>query len=156
LLAIGRRGTPRKLGVEGEIQEKVAYRLLEPEDISGKNIMVFGGGDSAIESALLLADQNNVTLSYRSEAFNRIKAKNGERIKDASISGRVKVLFNTNPLHINKDSVVLTTNKEGEELYIENDLVYIFAGGELPTQFLQKAGINITKKFGEAVLKHEN
>jgi thioredoxin reductase (NADPH) len=156
LLAIGRRGTPRKLGIEGEIQEKVAYRLLEPEDISGKNILVVGGGDSAIESALLLADQNNVTLSYRSEAFNRIKAKNGEKIKDAIVSGRVKVLFNTEPLYINKDSVVLTTSKKGEELYIENDLVYIFAGGELPTQFLQKAGVEITKKFGEAILKHEN
>lgn len=156
LLAIGRRGTPRKLGVDGEVQEKVAYRLLEPEDISGKNIMVVGGGDSAIESALLLADQNSVTLSYRNEAFNRIKPKNNELIKDAMVSGRVKVLFGTNPLHINKDSVVLTTSKEGEELYIENDLVYIFAGGELPTQFLQKAGIGITKKFGEAILKHEN
>jgi len=156
LLAIGRRGTPRKLGIEGEIQEKVAYRLLEPEDISGKNILVVGGGDSAIESALLLADQNNVTLSYRSEAFNRIKAKNGEKIKDAIVSGRVKVLFSTEPLYINKDSVVLTTSKKGEELYIENDLVYIFAGGELPTQFLQKAGVEITKKFGEAILKHEN
>jgi thioredoxin reductase len=156
LLAIGRRGTPRKLGVEGEIQEKVAYRLLEPEDINGKNIMVIGGGDSAIESALLLADQNNVTLSYRSDAFNRIKPKNNEKIKDAMISGRVKVLFNTNPISINKDSVVLATGREGEELYIENDLVYIFAGGELPIQFLQKAGVEITKKFGEAILKHEN
>lgn len=156
LLAIGRRGTPRKLDVEGEMQEKVAYRLLEPEDISGKNIMVVGGGDSAIESALLLADQNNVTLSYRNEMFNRIKPKNNEKIKDAISTGRVKVLFNTNPVCINKDSVVLTTSKEGEELYIENDLVYIFAGGELPIQFLQKAGIHITKKFGEAILKHEN
>jgi len=154
LLAIGRRGTPRKLGVDGEIQEKVAYRLLEPEDISGKNILVVGGGDSAIESALLLADQNNVTLSYRSDAFNRIKSKNSEKIKDAMVSGRVKILFNTEPLHINKDSVVLTTSKKGEELYIENDLVFIFAGGELPTQFLQKAGVEITKKFGEAILKH--
>jgi len=156
LLAIGRRGTPRKLGVEGEIQEKVAYRLLEPEDISGKNIMVIGGGDSAIESALLLADQNNVTLSYRNDVFNRIKPKNGEKIKDAMISGRVKVLFSTNPISINKDSVVLGTSKEGEELYVENDLVYIFAGGELPIQFLQKAGVEITKKFGEAILKHQN
>ncbi|MDO9257837.1 MAG: NAD(P)-binding domain-containing protein [Bacteroidales bacterium] len=156
LLAIGRRGTPRKLGVDGEVQEKVAYRLLEPEDIKNKNILVVGGGDSAIESALLLADQNNVTLSYRSDVFNRIKPKNSEKIKDAMISGRVKVLFSTEPLYINKDSVVLTTSKKGEELYIENDLVYIFAGGELPTQFLQKAGVEITKKYGEAILKHQN
>ncbi len=98
MLAIGRRGTPRKLGVPGEMQEKVAYRLLEPEDIKGKDIMVVGGGDSAIESALLLADQNNVTLSYRNEVFNRIKPKNNEKIKEAIASGLVKVLFGTNPV----------------------------------------------------------
>ena len=154
LLTIGRRGTPRKLGIDGEMQEKVAYRLLEPEDISGKNILVVGGGDSAIESALLLADQNKVTLSYRNETFSRIKTRNSEKIKEAMAAGKVDVLFNTNPMWINKDSVVLSTNNEGEELYLENDLVYIFAGGELPIEFLKKAGITITKKFGEAVLKH--
>jgi thioredoxin reductase len=156
LLTIGRRGTPRKLGVEGEMQEKVAYRLLEPEEITGKNIMVIGGGDSAVESALLLADNNKVSLSYRNDVFNRLKPKNNEKIKAAIASGSVNVLFKTNPLCINKDSVVLSTENEGEELYIENDLVYIFAGGELPIQFLQKAGIHITKKFGEAILKHDN
>lgn len=154
LLAIGRRGTPRKLGIEGEMSEKVAYRLLEPEDISGKNIMVVGGGDSAIESALLLCDHNTVTLSYRNDSFSRLKSKNSEQINNAMAAGKVKVLFNTNPTCINQDSVVLSTNKPGEELYVENDLVYIFAGGELPVEFLKKAGIQITKKFGEAVLKH--
>jgi len=156
LLAIGRRGTPRKLGIEGEMLEKVAYRLLEPEDISGKNILVVGGGDSAIESALLLADQNKVTLSYRNASFSRIKPANGEKIREAGEAGKVEVLFNTNPLWINTDSVVLATSKDEEEIYLENDLVYIFAGGELPTEFLKKAGINITTKFGEAVLKHDN
>lgn len=154
LLTIGRRGTPRKLGIEGEMQEKVAYRLLEPEAISGKNILIVGGGDSAIESALLLSGQNNVTLSYRSDAFSRIKPKNNQLIQDALTSGRVKVLFGTNPIRINNDTVVLSTSNPGEEIYIENDLVYIFAGGELPTEFLRKAGVEITKKFGEAVLKH--
>ena len=154
LLAIGRRGTPRKLGVEGEMSEKVAYRLLEPEDISSKNIMVVGGGDSAIESALLLADQNTVTLSYRNASFSRLKPKNNDMISEAMASGKVKVFFNTNPTCINTDSVVLATSKPGEELYVENDLVYIFAGGELPVEFLKKAGIQVTKKFGEAVLKH--
>ena len=154
LLTIGRRGTPRKLGIDGEMLEKVAYRLLEPEDIHNKNILVVGGGDSAIESALLLADQNKVTLSYRSAAFARIKPANNEKFKEAISAGKVDVRFNTNPLCINKDSVVLATGEEGEELYLENDLVYIFAGGELPTEFLKKAGINITKKFGDAVLKH--
>jgi len=154
LLAIGRRGTPRKLGVPGEMQEKVAYRLLEPEEISGKEIVVVGGGDSAIESALLLAGQNHVTLSYRSEVFNRIKPKNGERILEAAANGKIQLWFNTNVLDIGKSDVTLYNSLTKEETTIKNDLVYVFAGGELPTQFLQKAGIQITKKFGDAILKH--
>lgn len=153
LLAIGRRGTPRKLNIEGENLEKVAYRLLEPELISGKNILVVGGGDSAIESALLLADNNMVTLSYRSESFNRLKQANSLKIKEAIEMGKVDVKFNTNPQIISKESVIIMANN-GEKIEIANDMVYIFAGGELPTQFLQKAGIEITKKFGEAILKH--
>jgi thioredoxin reductase/Pyruvate/2-oxoacid:ferredoxin oxidoreductase delta subunit len=155
LLAIGRRGTPRKLGVEGETLEKVAYRLLEPEEIKGQDVMVVGGGDSAIESALLLADHNQVTITYRNETFSRLKPKNNEKIKEAMASNLINVLFNTNPVKIEKYSITLATNKEGEQLNIKNDLIYIFAGGELPTEFLKKAGIQITKKFGEAILKHK-
>ena len=83
LLAIGRRGTPRKLNIPGEVSTKVAYRLLEPELITGKNIVVVGGGDSAIESALLLADENQVTLSYRNDTFSRLKPRNRKSIDDA-------------------------------------------------------------------------
>jgi thioredoxin reductase (NADPH) len=156
LLAIGRRGSPRKLGIPGEIQEKVAYRLLEPELISGKNIVVVGGGDSAIESALLLADQNKVILSYRSDAFSRIKPRNSEKIFEAAAKGLVDLRFNTNLVEIGKEEVTISSiNVAGEQHKIKNDLVYIFAGGELPTQFLMKAGLQITKKFGEAVLKHK-
>lgn len=154
LLATGRRGTPRKLDVPGEIQEKVAYRLLEPEEISGKEIMIVGGGDSAIESALLLADRNHVVLSYRGEAFNRIKPKNGERISQAASSGKVEIRLNTNVTDIGKTEITLKNSITGEQYTINNDLVFIFAGGELPTQFLMRAGIQITKKFGDAILKH--
>ena len=154
LLTIGRRGTPRKLGVPGEMQEKVAYRLLEPRDIKDRDILVVGGGDSAIESALLLCDQNNVTLSYRNDVFNRIKPKNGERIFEAASAGRINLEFNTNIVSIEKESVILDSAKTGEKHTYKNDLVYIFAGGELPVEFLQKAGVQITKKFGETVMKH--
>lgn len=152
LLSIGRRGTPRKLNVPGEESEKVAYRLLEPELIKDKKILVVGGGDSAIESALLLADQNKVCLSYRKDVFSRLKPKNSEKIKQAIDAGTVQVIFNSNVKEIRKGEVVLSANNKEEIL--ENELVYIFAGGELPNQFLQKAGISITKKFGEAILKH--
>lgn len=154
LLSIGRRGTPRKLNVPGEDTEKVAYRLLEPEEIHGKSILVVGGGDSAIESALMLADHNKVTLSYRNDVFQRIKPKNNERINDAIVERRVDVLFSTNVVAIEKDEVLIT-DKDGKTINLKNDLVYIFAGGELPTQFLEKSGIQITKKFGDAILKHK-
>jgi thioredoxin reductase (NADPH) len=154
LLAVGRRGTPRKLGIPGETMEKVAYRLLEPEEIKGKKIIVVGGGDSAIESALLLARQNEVILSYRNEAFSRIKPGNASRIKEAIDNGKIDIRFNTKPVAIEKDEVILAAEEGAAILRIKNDLVYIFAGGELPIQFLEKAGVKITKKFGEAILKH--
>lgn len=154
LLAIGRRGTPRKLGIPGEDMEKVAYRLLEPELIEGKNIVVVGGGDSAIESAQLLAEQNNVILSYRKDVFSRIKPKNNEKIKEAITNKTIDVRFNTNLKSINEKEVEIENSTTGEKQRVENDLVYIFAGGELPTQFLEKIGLKITRKFGEAVLKH--
>ncbi|NEW84064.1 MAG: NAD(P)-binding domain-containing protein [Mariniphaga sp.] len=154
LLAIGRRGTPRKLNVPGEDTEKVAYRLLEPELIKNKKIVVVGGGDSAIESALLLADQNKVTISYRSNAFNRIKPKNAENINAAVKSGLIDLKLNSNIVSIEPESISYTENDPKEMLKMTNDLIYIFAGGELPTQFLRKIGIEITTKYGEAILKH--
>ena len=154
LLAIGRRGTPRKLNVPGENSEKVAYRLLEPEEIKNKNILVVGGGDSAIESALLLADENKVTLSYRSNAFNRIKVKNNEKINDAIKSGLIDIKFSSNIVSIEKDFVLYTENESSEVLKLPNDLVFVFAGGELPTDFLRKTGILVTTKHGESILKH--
>jgi thioredoxin reductase/Pyruvate/2-oxoacid:ferredoxin oxidoreductase delta subunit len=153
LLSIGRRGTPRKLGVPGEENEKVYYRLLEPELIHEQNILVVGGGDSAIESALLLVEENNkVTLSYRSNSFSRIKPRNLEKINQAKSSGEINVIFNSTVVEIKDDEVLLSV-ENSEEIALLNDLVYVFAGGELPTKFLEKIGIMITKKFGDAVLK---
>lgn len=154
ILSIGRRGTPRKLNIPGEVSEKVAYRLLEPELIENKKIVVVGGGDSAIETALLLTDQNQVTLSYRGESFGRIKVANNQKIKEAISLQKIDVRFNTNLKSIEEDNVRIENILSGEVTDLENDLVYIFAGGELPTQFLEKAGIRISKKFGEAILKH--
>jgi thioredoxin reductase/NAD-dependent dihydropyrimidine dehydrogenase PreA subunit len=155
LLAIGRRGTPRKLDVPGEETEKVAYRLLEPEEISGKKILIVGGGDSAIESALSLADHNKVILSYRSSAFNRIKKKNAEKINEAIQNGLIDVQFNTNVVSIDEGFVAYKVSDSDEILKWENDMVYIFAGGELPSQFLKNIGIEVSTKRGEAILKHK-
>ena len=156
LLAIGRRGTPRKLNVVGEVLPKVAYRLLEPELIEEKNIIVVGGGDAAIESALLLADKNKVHLLYRGEVFGRLKPRNRDKISEAISSGKVNVLFNSNLTTIDEELVKITLKGEEKELVLKNDLVYIFAGGELPTQFLEKIGIKVSTKYGDALLKHED
>lgn len=152
LLTIGRRGTPRKLNVEGEHLEKVAYRLIEPELIQNSDVLVVGGGDSAIESAMLLADENRVTLSYRGEAFQRIKPKNNEKIRQYQERGTINVYFNSNVTKIIQDKIVLKL-ADGSEIELENDLVYIFAGGELPTQFLEKIGIKSSMKYGETILR---
>lgn len=153
LLAIGRRGSPRKLNVKGENKPKVFYRLLEPELINEKNILVVGGGDSAVESAMLLADSNNkVALSYRAEAFSRLKPMNASRIQDYAAKKSVELIFNSNVEEIRDDEVLISASEK--KIKLPNDLVYIFAGGELPTKFLEKIGIRITTKFGEALLKH--
>ena len=154
LLTIGRRGTPRKLNIPGEVSTKVAYRLMEAEQIENKKIIVVGGGDSAIESALLLAVRNQVTLSYRGESFGRIKSENSIKIKIAMANHQIDGWFNTSLKSIEEDYVNITDLLSGEVSQLRNDLVYIFAGGELPSQFLEKAGIQITKKHGEALLKH--
>lgn len=154
LLSIGRRGTPRKLGVPGEESQKVAYRLLEPEQISNKKIIVVGGGDSAIESALLLIDENEVILSYRKDKFSRLKPKNREKIEEAIANASIKVIYNSNLVSIKDKSVLINT--EGDEAKeVENDLVYIFAGGELPTNFLQNAGIEVSKRFGHTLKSYK-
>ena len=153
LLAIGRRGSPRKLNIPGEQLEKVAYRLLEPENIQGKRIIVVGGGDSAIESALLLSDNNEVILSYRGDSFKRLKPKNQERVREAEENEILEVRFNTNLTEINPDSVEMSNSLLGITEVVGNDLVYIFAGGELPTKFLEKIGIKITRRFGHTLLK---
>jgi thioredoxin reductase (NADPH) len=148
LLAIGRRGTPRRLGVPGEELPKVTYRLVDPVQYAGLNVLVVGGGDSALESAATIAEQDGttVTLSHRSAAFSRAKRKNRERIEAAQATGRLRVLLESNVRRICADHVELAT--PGETLRVPNDAVVINAGGVLPTQFLQSIGIDIETKFG--------
>lgn len=141
ILALGKSGSPRKLGVKGEELPKVMYRLIEADHYVNKKILVVGGGDSAIEAAMGLGHQvgNQVTLSYRKEAFSRIKERNAQRIQESIRKGKVKVIFNSNPVEFTNDSVILDVN--GKMQRIPNDFVWIFAGGEPPTAFLKKIGV---------------
>jgi putative YpdA family bacillithiol system oxidoreductase len=141
VLALGRTGTPRKLGVKGEDLSKVMYRLIEADHYVNKRILVVGGGDSAVEAAMGLAHQigNKVTLSYRQSQFSRIKERNSQRIADAMKSGKVEVLFNSNPVEFKDESVAIDV--QGEKREIPNDFVWIFAGGTPPNDFLKKIGV---------------
>src|SRR5271157_2298328 len=151
VLALGKMGSPRKLGVKGEELPKVMYRLIEADHYVNKNILVVGGGDSAVEAAMGLAHQvgNEVTLSYRKTAFSRLKERNAQRIEECVRKGKVKVVFNSIPVEFRPDSVILDVN--GVQQTLPNDFVWIFAGGEPPTAFLEKIGVS----FGQRDLTKE-
>lgn len=149
LLAIGRRGSPRKLEVPGEKCDKVSYRLLDPEKFHGMNILVVGGGDAAVEAAVALSEQkgNAVHLSYRREAVFRIKENNQIRFDEAVKNGKIIPLFKSAVKSIEKDTVSL--EQDGKNIELKNDYIFVFIGGELPVEFLKKAGIEFTTKRGE-------
>ena len=148
LLAIGRRGTPRMLDVPGEEMSKVVYRLIDPEQYRGQHVLVVGGGDSALEAAASIAEEEDttVTLSYRSDAFSRARAKNRDRVSAAIGSGRLEVVLNSTVEEIGTSDVSLKT-REGKRT-IRNDAVIVCAGGILPTKFLTDIGIDVETKFG--------
>lgn len=141
VLALGRRGTPRKLNVPGEEMPKVMYKLIDAESYSGQRILVVGGGDSAVEAAIGLAGQrdNEVTLSYRKERLVRIKQKNEERFNRLVGAGKVKLVFSSEVTEILPTAVRLRT--PGGTVEIRNDYVFIFAGGDPPIGLLNKIGI---------------
>lgn len=141
LLAIGRRGTPRKLAVPGEELPKVVYRLIDPEQYRGQHVLVVGGGDSALEAALALADQPGcrVTLSYRSEAFSRVKPANRQRLEARQAAGAVRVLLKSSVKSIGTDDVKL--EHDGDDVRVRNDAVIVCAGGELPFDLLKRVGV---------------
>ncbi|MEJ2204061.1 MAG: NAD(P)-binding domain-containing protein [Gemmatimonadota bacterium] len=150
ILAIGRRGVPRKLGVPGEDRAPhVSYSLREPEAYQGDRILVVGGGDSAVEAALALADQpgNEVRVSYRRDGFSRIKPANHERVQEAITQRRIDVLWSTVPQEIGPDRVLLS-GPERESFALPANQVFVFIGGELPTAFLRACGVTVETHFG--------
>jgi thioredoxin reductase (NADPH) len=147
LLSVGRRGTPRKLGVPGEDGSKVVYRLIDPEQYTGQRVLVVGGGDSALEAAASLAEAGaSAALSYRGDAFQRAKQRNRERVRIATEAGTLRVLLKSEISNIEPDRVTLTC--DGQTLELPNDAVIVNAGGILPTDFLKKIGIEVETKWG--------
>jgi len=149
LLAIGRRGSPRKLDVPGEDLPKVTYRVADPAQFAGQNVLVVGGGDSAVEAAIACAEfAGAVTLSYRSEAFSRIKAGNRERLEALIQAGRIQVLLSSRVTAIFPDRVELA--HAGAPVILANDAVIVSIGGMLSTELLKSLGIHFETRFGQS------
>lgn len=146
VLAMGRRGAPRRLSVPGEDLGKVAYRLIEAESYNDADILVVGGGDSAIEATLALSrsGRNRVTLAYRGEEFGRLRDRNREQLDAVERDGRVTVLRKTNLLGVKPEGVLLDCAGKIQEL--KNQFVFILIGGTSPEEFLQKTGVEIVEK----------
>lgn len=150
LLTIGRRGTPRKLGVPGEEQDKVVYRLIDPAQYRGQKVLVVGGGDSALEAAASIAEEpgTEVTLSYRSDGFSRAKPKNRDRVAELEQLGKLRIMLSSNIGEIGAGDVAI--NDGSGEKRFGNDAVIVCAGGILPTAFLKGIGIEVETKHGTA------
>ena len=150
LLAIGRRGSPRKLGCPGEELPNVVYRLIDAEQYKGRRVLVVGGGDSALEAAVQLSAQPGTTvrLAYRSAAFNRVKVKNRQALESAVAAGRISLHLNTEVENIDLAHVALKSQERTD--HVGNDDVIVCAGGVLPTPLLQAMGIAFDTKHGTA------
>jgi thioredoxin reductase len=152
LLGLGRRGTPRKLEVPGEEQTKVHYALVEPAIFKDKHVLVVGGGNSAVETAISLADFEgcaSVSISYRRGAFARCRIENRQRIDALIAAGKVKPYLPSEVVSINEKDVVLKDDAK-QTTTIPNDGVIIQVGGTAPSEMLQKLGIEVVTKFAEA------
>lgn len=141
VLAMGRRGTPRRLEVPGEEYPKVMYRLIDAQSYTNQHLLVVGGGDSAVEAAVGLARQpgNIVTISYRKGSFFRVKKKNEDAIQHLMSSRRLTAHFDSHVLQIRSESVCLQTNSGPIE--IPNDFVIVQIGGMPPFEMLKRMGI---------------
>lgn len=149
LLCLGRRGTPRKLEVPGEELSKVTYSLDAAEQYINQDVLVVGGGDSAIEAAISLAEAGaRATVAYRGESFPRAKPANREKLEICCQQHDLDILFNTEVRQIEAERVQLSVN--GEPRSISNGAVIICAGGVLPVTFLEEAGVKFETKYGSA------
>lgn len=152
LLAIGRRGSPEKLNIPGESLDKVAYRIPDPDYVSGREILIAGCGNSAVESAMILSEKNQVTIICPDEVLEKLTPLNRKSVEKAVSKGKIRIYFKTRLLGIEEKSVMLSSGKGIMKL--KNDLVYIFAGGVSTMEFLKSIGAGASLPYREELLYH--
>jgi NosR/NirI family nitrous oxide reductase transcriptional regulator len=149
VLATGQRGNPRKLRVPGEDRERVYHRLYSPRHYKNEDILVVGGGNSAIEAALVLAEQNRVRISYRASEFSRLFKDNDRKLNEAVAQKRIELIFNSNVREFREKEAVVEVDRGGhqERLTVPCDHAFVLIGAELPVQFLKSLGIRMENEW---------
>ena len=156
ILAIGQRGNPRKLGVQGEDREEVYHHLYSPKHYSDEDIIVVGGGNSAVEAALVLSEQNRVVLSYRKETFGRLFKDNRRKLDKAVQAGKIKLALSSNVIEFSKGFATLQlSNKEGSKTTEEFPYQHAFVliGAELPLKFFKDQNIKLEGEWTGSLWK---
>lgn len=154
ILAMGVRGSPRKLGLANEDLPKVTYNLLDPEQYQKQSVAVVGGGNAGVEAAQYLAKEklgNKVTLLVRGLGFDRCNEENQNIIRDMEKKGLVEIWYESSVKEIHAEHLLI--QKKEQVVQVPNDYLFVFAGAEMPHKFLMSLGVEIDKKFGEALNK---
>jgi thioredoxin reductase/polyferredoxin len=155
ILASGQRGNPRKLGVPGEEQEHVYHRLYSPRHYHNENILVVGGGNSAVEAALVLSEQNRVRLSYRGGEFSRIFKDNERKLNEAVAQGRIELILNSQVKEFGAKSATLRVDRGGHEetVVVPCDHAFVLVGAEMPVAFLKSLGLKLENEWTGSLLR---
>jgi len=149
VLATGQRGNPRKLGVSGEELSQVYHRLYSPTHYHDEDIVVVGGGNSAVEAALVLSKRNRVVLSYRKGEFGRLFADNQRQLDLAIAEQRVEVVLHSNVTEFRPGEVTLEIDRGGhrEQRVVPMQHAFVLIGADLPVKFLKSLGIRLENEW---------
>ena len=146
VLGIGTRGKPRTLGVPGENLPKVMSLLEDPDNHRGQAVLVVGGGDSALEAAMALADAGaRVVMSYRGKNFSRAQKKNQAAIESYESQKRIKVLLQSGAVQFTEDTVTIKLS-DGQSKSYPNQAAFVLIGAEPPVAWLEKVGVNVVER----------
>ena len=143
IVAIGRSGQYRKLGIDGEERDKVYNRLHDPKDYASMRTAVIGGGDSALETAIALSEAGSqVTLIHRRDRFSRPKPDNVEQLEALQREGKIDLRMESEVTRIGENDLDLRGG-DGNNTTIDNQIVFAMLGREAPLDFFRRAGVKI-------------